>query len=119
MARKQWGVCTPDNLLNMLLVQKPLTESSTTWPFNMSYHDVQGTDVQLRVLGKNQKATWSRLWKDYSSKCDQEKVPNMSYNSYREIGQMRFPGIQLYKNSVAGKAPKQMQPAKRISNYEV
>ena len=86
---------------------------------NMSYHDVQGTDVQERVLGKNQKVTWSRLWEDYLSKCDQEKVPYMSYNSYREIGQMRFPGIQLYKNSVASKAPKQMQPAKRISNYEV
>ena len=42
---------------------------------NMSYHDVQDTDVQLRVLGKNQKVTWSRLWEDYSSKWDQEKVP--------------------------------------------
>ncbi len=49
----------------------------------------------------------------------QKKVAHMSSNSYREIGQMRFPGIQLYKNSVASKAPKQMQPAKRISNYEV
>ena len=86
---------------------------------NMSYHDVQVTDVQLKVLGKNQKVTWSRLWEDYLSKCDQEKVPYLGYNSYREIGQMRFPGIQLYKNSVASKAPKQMQAAKRISNNEV
>ena len=85
----------------------------------MSYHHVQGTDVQLRALGKNQKVTWSRQWEDYSSKCDQAKVSYMSYNSYKEIGQMRFPGIQLYKNSVASKAPKQMQPAKRISNYQV
>ena len=86
---------------------------------NMTYHDDQGIDVQERVLGKNQKVTWSRLWEVYSSKGDQEKVPYMSYNSYREIGKIRFPSIQLFKNSVASKATKQMQPAKRISNYEV
>ena len=26
---------------------------------NMSYHHIQGADVQLRVLGKNQSASWS------------------------------------------------------------
>ena len=27
---------------------------------SMIFHDVQGTDVQLMVLGKNQSATWSK-----------------------------------------------------------
>ena len=51
----------------------------------------QHNRLQLFVVGKHQGSTWSKLWTEYRSQCQQEKVRVMSYNSYREIVQHNLP----------------------------